>query len=435
MPGLPRATYMPFPFQIVQSPQNVLFAYEYASANRVVNMGKPTEAPVDSWMGWSNGKWEGDTLVVDVTGLNGNAWLDRAGNYTTDSTHVVERYTLTDADHINYEATIEDAKLFTRPWKISTVLYKHMEKNFQLLEFKCVEFVRRAALRPPAQEVLSRPDGILRPERRTENVERTTRNVEYQNARRKMQKRAGSPFCVFRFAFFVCTLASMAAACASRPPLPELRRVELPDLSRATPPVREQLREGYAALKSSEDAKDTTPAALGEAYGRMGMLLMAAEFRNEAESAFLNAQTLAPEQLRWPYYLGHLYRIKGDAPNGRRRRSSGRERCRPDDVPTLVWLGEAPCSTRESPMPPSRMFPKALSLQPRLVVAAVRARARGARAAGLRARRGSAGAGAVARPEGDRRSLSAGARVPRARRRCQGCKRTCSSAGTLADQA
>ena len=90
MPGIPRANYMPYPFQIVQSPQNILFAYEYASANRVVNMGKPTEAPVDSWMGWSNGKWEGDTLVVDVTGLNGNAWLDRAGNYTTD-THARRR--------------------------------------------------------------------------------------------------------------------------------------------------------------------------------------------------------------------------------------------------------------------------------------------------------------------------------------------------------
>jgi hypothetical protein len=140
MPGIPRGNYMPYPFQIVQSPQNILFAYEYASANRVVNMGKPTEAPVDSWMGWSNGKWEGDTLVVDVTGLNGNAWLDRAGNYTTDSTHVVERFSLTDADHINYEATIEDPKLYTKPWKIQVTLYKHMEKNFQLLEFKCVEF-------------------------------------------------------------------------------------------------------------------------------------------------------------------------------------------------------------------------------------------------------------------------------------------------------
>jgi hypothetical protein len=140
MPGIPRANYMPYPFQIVQSPQNILFAYEYASSNRVVNMGKPTEAPVDSWMGWSNGKWVGDTLEVDVTGLNGNAWLDRAGNYTTDGTHVVERFTMTDADHINYEATVTDPKLFTRPWKINLVLYKHVEKNFQLLEFKCVEF-------------------------------------------------------------------------------------------------------------------------------------------------------------------------------------------------------------------------------------------------------------------------------------------------------
>ena len=140
MPGIPRANYMPYPFQIVQSPANILFAYEYASANRVVNMGKPTEAPVDSWMGWSNGKWEGDTLVVDVTGLNGNAWLDRAGNYTTDSTHITERYSLIDADHINYEATIEDPKLYTKPWKIQLTLYKHLEKNFQLLEFKCVEF-------------------------------------------------------------------------------------------------------------------------------------------------------------------------------------------------------------------------------------------------------------------------------------------------------
>ena len=140
MPGIPRANYMPYPFQIVQSPQNILFAYEYASSNRVVNMGKPTEAPVDSWMGWSNGKWVGDTLEVDVTGLNGNAWLDRAGNYTTDNTHVVERFTLMDADHINYEATITDNKLYTRPWKINLVLYKHLEKNYQLLEFKCVEF-------------------------------------------------------------------------------------------------------------------------------------------------------------------------------------------------------------------------------------------------------------------------------------------------------
>jgi hypothetical protein len=140
MPGIPRATYMPYPFQIVQSPQYILFAYEYATSNRVVNMGAPTEAPVDSWMGWSNGRWEGDTLVVDVTGLNGQAWLDRAGNFTTDKTHVVERYTLRDNDHINYEVTIEDPTIFTRPWKISMPIYRRVERYAQLLEFKCVEF-------------------------------------------------------------------------------------------------------------------------------------------------------------------------------------------------------------------------------------------------------------------------------------------------------
>ena len=140
LPGLPRATYMPYPFQIVQSPKNILFAYEYASANRVVNMDKPTEAPVDSWMGWSNGKWEGDTLVVDVRSLNGKAWLDRAGDHMTDNAHIVERYFMTDADHINYEATIEDNKLYSRPWKLSLPLYKRVEKNAQILEFKCVEF-------------------------------------------------------------------------------------------------------------------------------------------------------------------------------------------------------------------------------------------------------------------------------------------------------
>jgi hypothetical protein len=140
LPGIPRATYMPYPFQIVQSPKNILFAYEYASANRVVNMDKPTEAPVDSWMGWSNGRWEGDTLVVDVRSLNGKAWLDRAGDHMTDNAHIVERYLMTDADHITYEATIEDNKLYTKPWKITMPLYKRVEKNAQILEFKCVEF-------------------------------------------------------------------------------------------------------------------------------------------------------------------------------------------------------------------------------------------------------------------------------------------------------
>ena len=140
LPGVPRANYMPYPFQIVQSPQGILFVYEYASANRFVNMGKPIEAGSDTWMGTNNGHWEGETLVVDVTGLNGLAWLDRAGDFTSDQLHVVERYTRVDPYHINYEATIEDPKTFTKPWKISMPLYRRVEKNAQLLDFKCVEF-------------------------------------------------------------------------------------------------------------------------------------------------------------------------------------------------------------------------------------------------------------------------------------------------------
>jgi len=140
MPGIPRATYMLYPFQIVQSQRDVLFVYEYATANRLVNMGPAQKAGSDTWMGTSNGRWEGETLVVDVTGLNGLAWFDRAGNWASDRLHVVERYTRTSPDHLQYEATIEDPAVFTRPWKISMTLYRKVEKNAQLLEFKCVPF-------------------------------------------------------------------------------------------------------------------------------------------------------------------------------------------------------------------------------------------------------------------------------------------------------
>ena len=101
MPGVPRATYMPQPFQIVQSANNILISYQFAGAVRVINMGKPTEAPAPSWMGWSNGKWEGDTLVVDVTSQVEDSWFDRSGNYHSDSLHVVERYTPRSADTSN----------------------------------------------------------------------------------------------------------------------------------------------------------------------------------------------------------------------------------------------------------------------------------------------------------------------------------------------
>jgi hypothetical protein len=141
LPGVPRATYMPYPFQIVQTPKTVLFSYEYDGAVRTIYMDNPGAAPVDSWMGWSAGRWEGDTLVVDATGFNDQTWFDRAGDFHSDALHVVERYTLAGPDVLNYEATIEDPKTFSRPWKISMPLYRHVEKNAQLLEFKCLEFV------------------------------------------------------------------------------------------------------------------------------------------------------------------------------------------------------------------------------------------------------------------------------------------------------
>jgi len=140
MPGVPRGTYMPFPFQIIQSQSDIAIAYEFATANRVINMGKPKEAAVDTWMGMSNGHWEGDTLVVDVTGLNGNSWFDRSGNFMSENVHIVERYSYKDKDHLDYEATIDDKTIFTRPWKISLPLYRRLEKNAQLNEFKCVEY-------------------------------------------------------------------------------------------------------------------------------------------------------------------------------------------------------------------------------------------------------------------------------------------------------
>ncbi|MEQ1885108.1 MAG: hypothetical protein ABL967_08605 [Bryobacteraceae bacterium] len=140
MPGVPRATYLPHPFQIVQSPTAILISYQFGDAARPINMGKPSEAPVDSWMGWSNGRWEGDTLVIDVKGFNDQTWLDRSGNYHSDALHVVERYTLANANQINYEATLEDTNVFSRPWKIAMPVYKHVEKNARLMEFKCAEF-------------------------------------------------------------------------------------------------------------------------------------------------------------------------------------------------------------------------------------------------------------------------------------------------------
>ncbi len=139
MPGVPRATYLPHPFQIVQSDGDILIAYQFAGAVRTIVMNRREPAPVDSWMGWSNGRWEGDSLVVEVTGLNAN-WLDRSGNFASESRRVTERYTPIDADHLRYEATIEDPSVFSRPWKIRMPLYRRIEPGARLLDFRCVEF-------------------------------------------------------------------------------------------------------------------------------------------------------------------------------------------------------------------------------------------------------------------------------------------------------
>ena len=142
LPSVPRITYMPFPFQILQSREQVTILYEYVHAIRQIytDVSKHPTGHIDWWMRDSRGHWEGDTLVVDVIHFNDQTWFDRAGNFHSDALHVVERYTPTDPDHINYEVAIEDPKVFTRPWKMSMILYRHKETPFRVLEYECYAF-------------------------------------------------------------------------------------------------------------------------------------------------------------------------------------------------------------------------------------------------------------------------------------------------------
>ena len=158
LPGIPRANYMPYPFQIVQGDSDIIFVYSYASANRVVHFEDVRtldEVPVDLWMGWSNGSWDGDTLQVEVIANDDRTWLDRAGNYHSSAMTVTERFTLISPNHIRYSATIDDPNVFTRPWTIALPLYRILDENAQLLDFKCVEFAENLLygehlLEPPA---------------------------------------------------------------------------------------------------------------------------------------------------------------------------------------------------------------------------------------------------------------------------------------------
>jgi hypothetical protein len=167
MPGVPRATYMPYPFQILQSADVVLIGYEFAGTTRTIHLKEVKNNPAPTWMGLSRGRWEGETLVVDVTDFNDQTWFDRAGNFHSDALHVVERYTPVSPYHLMYEATIEDPKVFTRPWKISMPLYRRFEPAKRILEYKCTEFVEqllygRLGVVDPATRQINQPRSSAR---------------------------------------------------------------------------------------------------------------------------------------------------------------------------------------------------------------------------------------------------------------------------------
>jgi hypothetical protein len=139
-PGIPRAMYMPYPFQIIHGNNEILMVFPFAGADRVVHTGKTVKPVVDGWMGTSNGRWEGDTLVIDATGFNDLTWFDRSGNFHSEQLKVVERITPIGADVVQYQVTFEDPKVFTRPWTIRMNLYRLLEENLKVQEFKCVPY-------------------------------------------------------------------------------------------------------------------------------------------------------------------------------------------------------------------------------------------------------------------------------------------------------
>jgi hypothetical protein len=163
--GIPRSMYLPHPFQIIQGKDKVEMVFSYNSSGRTINLNKVEALPVDTYNGFSVGRWEGDTLVTDVTGFNGKTWLDRAGNFNSDALRVVERFTpignINDMLALQYEATIEDPMVLTQPFKISMPLYRRVEPNAQLLEFRCIEFVEELAFgHLRRQQLVKRWEGL-----------------------------------------------------------------------------------------------------------------------------------------------------------------------------------------------------------------------------------------------------------------------------------
>jgi hypothetical protein len=140
MLGVPRVTYHNMPFQIFQGTGDLVMVYPFDATNRVIHMTDHSEPPIDTWMGKSDGTWEGNVLVVTTTGQNEKSQLDRAGNFHSNQLKVTERFTLLDSTHIRYEATLEDPKTFSKPWTIEMPLYRLIDDNAQILEHKCVPF-------------------------------------------------------------------------------------------------------------------------------------------------------------------------------------------------------------------------------------------------------------------------------------------------------
>jgi hypothetical protein len=157
LPGVPRATYMPFPFQIVQAPEQITLLHEYRHAVRRIYMNSPhLEGPLEFWMGDSRARWDGDTLVVDTIHFNAETWFDRAGNFHSEALHVVERFTLVGLNHMDYEVTIEDPNVFTRPWKIRMPLHRRLEPHVRVLEYECFTFDEDEALQAAAEAAARR---------------------------------------------------------------------------------------------------------------------------------------------------------------------------------------------------------------------------------------------------------------------------------------
>ena len=146
MPGIPRAMYMPYPFQITQSANKIQMVFAYANASRTIFLEEAPLPPADKWMGHSVGHWEGNTLVVHVTNFNDRTWLSRAGDFHSDALDVVERLTPVTPDALRYEVTLTDPNVYTRPWKMSMVLYRQLEENATLMDFRCLEFVEETFL-------------------------------------------------------------------------------------------------------------------------------------------------------------------------------------------------------------------------------------------------------------------------------------------------